>query len=251
MRWKTMIAGTAGASHRARHLPCQDYGQVRVFGHDTLVAAIADGAGSAVHSARGAHLAASMAVRSLSDLFTTADRIDNPRAARQMKDAVESARERLEVEASHRLCRSRDFACTLLAVVATESQLFALQLGDGFWVVRWHGQQEYELLFPSDRGEYINETSFVTDRDSVIRMRMGFWNRSAAFICGSTDGLEPLAIEYRRQKPSGPFFAPLDTFIRENLGRGTAKCELLDFLDSERVNARVDDDKTLLLACGE
>jgi hypothetical protein len=67
------------------------------------------------------------------------------------------------------------------------------------------------------------------------------------FICASTDGLERLAIQISDWTPFAPFFNPLEQYLRETDNLEKSDEYLMSFLNSERLNARTDDDKTLLL----
>jgi hypothetical protein len=54
-----------------------------------------------------------------------------------------------------------------------------------------------------------------------------------------------LALDMARREPHPPFFQPLFAFAQR---ADASQSELLAFLDSERVCARTEDDKTLVLA---
>ena len=62
-----------------------------------------------------------------------------------------------------------------------------------------------------------------------------------------TDGLQNLCLEAGSYAPYHPFFAPLFTQICAPLDPTEAEAALVNFLQSERVTKRSDDDKTLVL----
>ena len=62
-----------------------------------------------------------------------------------------------------------------------------------------------------------------------------------------TDGLQNLCLEAGSYAPYHPFFVPLFTQICAALDPTEAEAALVDFLQSERVTKRSDDDKTLVL----
>jgi hypothetical protein len=64
----------------------------------------------------------------------------------------------------------------------------------------------------------------------------------------TSDGLLRLVLKLPGYEPHPQFFRPLLTFVRETADENQAQADLADFLASERVCARTDDDKTLLLA---
>ncbi|MGL6343107.1 MAG: PP2C family serine/threonine-protein phosphatase, partial [Waterburya sp.] len=139
-----------------------------------------------------------------------------------------------------------DLACTLLIVIATPDGLAAMQIGDGFITVRY-SEALLQLLFPPDKGEYINETTFVTSANALTEMQVVIQPKQPEFICASTDGLERLAIQISDWTPFAPFFNPLEQYLRETDNLKESDEYLMSFLNSERLNARTDDDKTLFL----
>lgn len=139
-----------------------------------------------------------------------------------------------------------DLASTLLIVVATPNGIAAMQIGDGFITVRYQ-HEEPQLLFAPDKGEYINETTFVTSANALEAMRVVVQPGKPEFICASTDGLERLAIRMSDWTPFIPFFQPLEEYLRETDNLEESDEYLLSFLNSDRLNARTDDDKTLFL----
>ena len=138
-----------------------------------------------------------------------------------------------------------DLACTLLIAIATPNGIAAMQIGDGFITVRYR-DREPELLFTPDKGEYVNETTFVTSTNALEDMKVVIEAGQPEFVCASTDGLERLAIRLSDWTPFTPFFQPLEQYLRETDNLESDKY-LEDFLNSDRLNARTDDDKTLFL----
>ncbi len=134
----------------------------------------------------------------------------------------------------------------MLIVVATPDGVAAMQIGDGFITVRYP-DKELQLLFSPDKGEYINETTFVTSTNVLKDMRVIIQLGQPKFICASTDGLERLAIRISDWTPFTPFFEPLEQYLRETDNLEKSDEYLMNFLNSERLNARTDDDKTLFL----
>jgi hypothetical protein len=52
-------------------------------------------------------------------------------------------------------------------------------------------------------------------------------------------------------QPHAPFFKPLEEYLRETAKPEDDEKYVIDFLNSERLNSRTDDDKTLLLCLFE
>ncbi len=146
---------------------------------------------------------------------------------------------------------TREFACTaLLAAVSDDAAAFA-QLGDGAIVISQRSDPgDCGWVFWPDRGEYENQTSFITDADSLDRFHFETTKASIDDLAVFTDGLQRLALHFSTLTAHLPFFLPLFQLVRVgDLGpRSDIKTWIETFLCSERVLQRTDDDKTLILA---
>jgi len=143
-----------------------------------------------------------------------------------------------------------DLACTLLIFVATPHWIAAMQIGDGFIVVRPQDSEDdsdYKIIFKPDKGEFVNETTFVTSTNALHEMQVEVLEGTQEFICASTDGLEKVAIRTSNWRPFPPFFDPLKEYMRETNNPEKESDYLDNFLNSDQLNARTNDDKTLLL----
>jgi Protein phosphatase 2C len=103
------------------------------------------------------------------------------------------------------------------------------------------------LLFSPDKGEFANETTFVTSTNASADMQVQVIPSSIEFICAATDGLERVALRISDWTPFPPFFHPLNEYLEETPNPQHDKAYLKNFLDSERLNQKTQDDKTLLL----
>ncbi len=121
-----------------------------------------------------------------------------------------------------------------------------MQIGDGFVVVR-PKRKDYQLLFKPDKGEYANQTTFVTSNSALADMQISVLPHPPKFICASTDALERVAIRLSDWSPFPPFFKPFEEYMVETPAPETDDEYLVSFLKSDRLNSRTDDDKTLLL----
>lgn len=94
-------------------------------------------------------------------------------------------------------------------------------------------------------------TNFLSQPNALEVLDIQIRTEMMQGLAVMSDGLLPLAINIVQNKPYPPFFNPLFTFvasIESNEGdEDNAHQQLESFLDSERVNARTDDDKTLVL----
>ena len=251
--WKVSRASVTGTSHLKAGLPCQDSSQHFVAGR-TLIAAVADGAGSAAMSDVGSSLAAETSVRTAVRLLQeNHDHSPHPFHETCLKrvvvGAVEDARRELHEEAQRLDVDVGQLATTLLLAVHTRSHLAAAQIGDGAVIVS-DGPDAYATFITPQRGEYANQTHFLTSSDAMSRLDVrserapGDTHRLAMF----TDGLQNLVLKSADDSPHAPFFNPVFAWLRSQSDSEDTVSKLAAFLESPSVTSRADDDLTLLLA---
>jgi hypothetical protein len=157
-----------------------------------------------------------------------------------------AVREAIIAEAEARRVRSRELACTaLLAVVGPSDATFA-QLGDGAIVLG--GEPECRAVFWPEPSEYANSTDFLTDERFADAIHFTTVPTPVSELALLTDGLQRLALDFAARKPHLGFFRPLFERLRSVDNTEELYEPFRGFLDSPRVNARTDDDKTLILA---
>ena len=93
-------------------------------------------------------------------------------------------------------------------------------------------------------------THFVTDEDAVSRLETYTCTERTVKVATFTDGIQRLALNMLDNVPHEPFFAP---FFNGLKSATPEQYDLLpdllkQFLFSEAVNERTNDDKTLALA---
>ncbi|GEM_PF-610007 len=257
--WKVIAHSVMGTSHQKIELPCQDSGDYLII-DNILIGAVSDGAGSAKFSQIGSNLAVKKTLLYLKAWLNWIQEnqperdftqpISETEAEQLFLQTLEKVIDRLKKE-TEKGYSFKDLSCTLLAFIATPHWLSAMQIGDGFIVVRSE-QFQYELLFPPTKGEYANETIFVTSRNALSELQCCVINEPIKFICASTDGLEKLAITFNKDGyiPHYPFFEAFEEGIVKNNYQEESD-SILDWLDSEKVNARTDDDKTILVCLND
>lgn len=233
--WRTVGASAAGSAHLHNGTPCQDAFAVGTTASGHLVVAVADGAGSASRSEEGAQAAVGAAVA-----FLSAAEVDAP-LEEMVADAVRAAR--CAVHAAAGDADASELATTLTVIVAADAGIACAQVGDGAAVIRRDGA--LVLVDPVERGEYLNETCFLTSSGWREELRVASIESAGVdAIAVMTDGLQLLALDLVSQVPHPGFFVPLFDWAE----RGGEAEELGAFLASERVCSRTDDDKTLVLA---
>ncbi|RLT18146.1 MAG: protein phosphatase 2C domain-containing protein [Planctomycetota bacterium] len=235
--WKLVFGSVQGTSHAQSGLPCQDYCAWKIDG-TTLVAACADGAGSAEHS----HLGSKAVVERFLEVASS----ETIPTMEQVEGWVAAARNKLLETAAASGSLPRKFACTFLAALVGDGWAAFIQVGDGVIVV--DELESYNFFFWPENGEYPNSTRFLSEYDYQQHLGIKIVERQISKLAILTDGLQMLALDIKGKKVHDRFFAPLFKSVRNGPDEAALQSSLLEFLDSKRVNKRTDDDKTLFLA---
>lgn len=244
--WRVIAASVRGKSHEKVGQLCQDAHHWEKLPDGVLVAAVADGAGSATLGKVGAIVAAQTAVEIC--LQAHKPRHDDGEGWQEvLSDALVAAKIAVEAEAIACNMTARDLATTLILVIATPKLIAAAQVGDGV-AVAGDARGNIIALTTPQRGEYANETTFLVSPNALDTAQINLWHGTPANIAILSDGLQLLALEVGEGTPHTPFFSPLFNFIAAVTDEDEAKEQLVAFLRSPRIAERTDDDLTLLLA---
>lgn len=251
MTWKAMVYSATGTRHEQRGQPCQDYGRYRTE-NGYLFGAVADGAGSAKHSEVGAQIAVESALDAIAHQLCVSQALTYEEMAESAPEIFGKVFENV-LAALHREAQDSGFAlgdlgCTLLTFAAASDWVAAMQIGDGLMVVRSSTEDTFELLFEPDKGEFINETVFVTTDRAEESLRVCVHSSDRPFVCAASDGLERVAVRMQDWMPHAPFFSPFEACLRQLPTQSERDLYLKTFLESDRLNSKTDDDKTML-AC--
>jgi hypothetical protein len=253
--WKVIGAAVRGPLHEQDGSPCQDAFAHRIDGR-RLVAAVADGAGSAPHSDEGAQRLCEVLVKELGactvampNCADDADRviaewIDHTRAAIQM--VRDELRYRIvQRPETHDAARLRDYAATLVAVVTEPEGGFFLHIGDGAAAALADATAWSEsVLSAPENGEYANETYFFTGDDWRERLRLTRFGPSELIVLLS-DGAMPFTLAEKLSGLEPRFMAPVTTFL-DGVDVATGEQALAHTLDREDARRISSDDKTLV-----
>ncbi len=246
-KWHVVGASVAGTSHQKNDIPCQDAHGHRVLLNGAVVIAVADGAGTASRSDEGAQRAVKQALDSLErDLAYSVPRTEFE-WQRLMKAAFRQAREDIDRHAKWENASLREFAATLTCAVASNEGLAVGQVGDCLAIAREGPDDPLFVATKLQRGEYANETFFLTLKNALDELQVHVYPPVQTLVLMS-DGVVRLAVNAVDNEPHLPFFQPLLKFVAEMEQEKKAQEQLAAFLASERVSARTDDDKTLVLA---
>jgi hypothetical protein len=245
--WQVVGAAVPGTSHRKMGLPCQDAQTTRLLSNGTVLVALADGAGTAERSQEGARQAVDRALICLEAALTLATPQDDAGWEVLIRDAFQQARQGVLQIAEENGISLKAFATTLICAVVSDCWSSVGQIGDGA-VVAADMQDDYFTFIQPQRGEYANETNFLTMENASDLLAVRVLSRPVRALAVMSDGLTRLALKIPGYDPHIPFFKPLFAFATEIEGQDQAVVQLEAFLNSERVNNRTDDDKALVLA---
>lgn len=289
--WKTAAASVTGTAHTQTSAPCQDAFRRKVVRdganfNEVLILTAADGAGSASHSAEGAHLACESftneaekiisksglknldrefvvfwlkhfknllleRIRKINEeSFTAANKEDfAASAAFSSNGQISETGGAMKAENSATALNLREFASTFLAVIVGQNEAVFVQLGDGAIVYAADSApDQFKFGIKPENADYANITHFLTDQHAEQLIEFQRIENRIMETAIFTDGIQNLAIDFRLYEPHKPFFAPMFAPLRSTSTDGSLDDKLKSFLDSPTVNQRTDDDKTLLLA---
>ncbi len=207
-----------------------------------MMIAISDGAGSSARSDIGAEAAVQAALDTIQEELEYGEELNYDSGLA----ICDSARTRLFEISKGRGIPIRDLACTLLFAVFSEREAFFGQLGDGAWLVT-SGATIVPATWPF-RGEYANETCFLTSPDWSSLFEFQSVSGPIDSVAGLSDGIQGLVLHYQSRTVFEPFFDPLLNVLRYSLSPEKLTVPLQDFLSTEEIRNRTDDDRTLVLA---
>ncbi len=244
--WRVVGASVRGTSHDATGAPCQDfsdYRQVFIGNAPALIIGIADGAGSVQASDIGAREAVSYLMRKIPAAVRDV-RAVNKSIAREWLVGV---RDHLASVAATAAVEFDQLACTLLAAIITEDVSVFIQVGDGTWVVQ--EDAHYRCATWPVKGEFANQTTFITSPRWADVLQCEQTSNHVSGIAGFTDGLQAVALQLSSSTAHAPFFDLMFNAVRSGNDEPSLKHALAQFLSSDAINERTDDDKSLVLAC--
>jgi hypothetical protein len=245
--WRYAAGQATGSSHEKLNKPCQDrFACATVNENDTLIAVVADGAGTAAL----AHLGAEVAVATMSSIAQLGVRAGRRDYQSILREAAALSRKRLVEAAEDRQAAPRDLACTLLAVILAPLGGAALQIGDGVIVI---GEKtpDWRWVFWPQKGEYANTTFFLSDERALADAVACDLGDDVHDVALMSDGVEPLALNFANRVAHGPFFKSVFPPLHASSATGEASdlsAALSTMLATPAVRNRTDDDTTLVIA---
>jgi hypothetical protein len=252
--WKYAFASVTGASHLASNAPCQDSSACQTFpladGSEALVAVVSDGAGTASRADAGASLVCSSFLEKSKQLFASGGTIHDLSES-FARDWLIEVRRNIRALAGADRVEPNDFACTFVAAAIGENESTFLHLGDGAIVIARRGgaPTDYRCISWPQQGEYVNSTNLVTHEDALENISLCY-EAGVDEVALFSDGLQHLVLDYENQLAHAPFFNSVFSWLRatRESDAGNLSRSLIAFLNSDKVNERTDDDKTLVLS---
>ncbi|MCA1416331.1 protein phosphatase 2C domain-containing protein [Bradyrhizobium sp. NBAIM20] len=255
MSWKAAAQSVLGNGHLKANIPCQDASECLILDDGRwLVGAIADGGGSLTHSDIGAQIAVRYSIISLTAVLRSGllpAVLDTEREGffdGFWSDLVHDIRSQLMSEAELSDSHFSQYGATLIAFVACEDWLAAMQIGDGFLVLSADPagtEASYNLAFKARPSEHVGEVTWITSSHWREDFRQGLFPGLTRFVCASSDGLEKVAILQREQIAFPGFFRPLHTTAMESSDSLLSVAE--STLTLPALDRFTDDDKSLLI----
>lgn len=230
-------AAVQGLSHEREGVPCQDAVH-HVQRDGVTVVALADGAGSARYAEPGAE----NVVRGTCDLlgrsFDKLSAMESPAAAAVI---VRYLLRRLRPIARKLSTNIRELASTLSFVAVKQGRYLAGNLGDGVLGCEVNGQ--LEVLCHPQRGEFINQTYFVTGEYAAEQLEIkkgGSEDISAFFLM--SDGTAEV-FYHRRSGVLGRGLGQVSSWIESYPAKQLARQLQVNL--REQLRERTDDDCSL------
>jgi hypothetical protein len=258
-RWLVTSASVTGKAHAERNLVNQDCIRVGTSADGRIVAAVvSDGAGTASQADIGATTTCRLMLPQMLQIGQHLT-IARGLGADVVRDAVAEGIEKvLQVLASDGLLRDRH--CTMAACVITDGVGYVCQVGDSIGIAtsfeeRLNGSgpavdffpDEGVRLFEVERGEYANETHFITEPDWRSHLRVtGFPTERVDALMLMTDGAMDIAM--LRGKVYRGFLSSVMGTLLATPERAQREALLQQWLADPRSWSMTGDDKTMFIA---
>jgi hypothetical protein len=245
--WRVVGAAVQGSAHERTGQPCQDALGYWVTPAGAVLIFVADGAGTAERAEQGAQVAVREGLGAVEAGLAQGIPQDEAGWRALVEESFFQARQALEQLAAAESLPLKSFGTTLVCGVVLDGLLVTGQVGDGAVIAGTEQGELFTAAFPQ-RGEYANETYFLTLPEALERLEVQVYTQPIAALALLSDGLTRLALQLPAYRPHPPFFVPLLSFAARAQEQDQAEQQLAAFLLSERVCARTDDDKTLVMA---
>ncbi|MBQ1761488.1 MAG: protein phosphatase 2C domain-containing protein [Aquincola sp.] len=203
--WRLSAASVRGKSHIDADLPNQDSVHVATSeAGDVVCAVVADGAGSAPRSGEGSTLASKHIAAYMCNFGIS--RSGSQPTVDEFRFAVERSIEEVRTALATEGAPLSQFHSTCVVWLALPTKAYIAQIGDSVamsTLFGWAGEAGDEVdFFPegrhtvheADRGEYANETHFLTECDWRAHLRVAEVDPKVDAVLLMTDGAMDVAL---------------------------------------------------------
>lgn len=239
-KWLVVRASVQGHAHVINNIPCQDSHLVKkIPDNNWILCAVSDGAGSCKYS----HIGSKKILEFVDECFSELIKCHSTDLLHQnllispekwhllSKQTLKRVYHKLQDYAKENDYTIKDLSATLIVVIVTPIGLLVCNIGDGRAGFRNINSGEWESMIIPYKGEYANETIFLTSdiwQDDIIDNYISskvVVNPFDAFVIMS-DGCEDVAyqttiwneeenkLEYIN-KPFGGFLDPMVEVIKK------------------------------------
>jgi Protein phosphatase 2C len=250
MAFRVFAAKAMGKSHIDAGIPCQDAFAFELI-DDVLIAAVCDGAGSAVMSHVGSQTAATHVVNYLAALCRSGHALALMNAEifkSEIEKSVFEIRSLLQALAVTENTVLNDYAATLVGVVATRGGGYFFHIGDGLAILQTTVDQNYHTVISlPENGEYANETYFITGTEWQAHLRITALASAVDVLALMSDGAAPFVMNKTNTDFFRPFIDPVTHYL-QSVPEQEGSAALFGTLADERTYQITSDDKALLIA---
>lgn len=251
--WTWACASQIGTSHLRTGQRLQDAYSCFSTGSseaDLFVGIVSDGAGSAKYGGEGAALVCRTIGVAARERLSRSAALGLPTAP-EILTWVDATRDRIYRVAAARGLDAKDFAATMVCAISSGKNSVFAHIGDGCAVVRLEATNEWIAPAWPDHGEFASTTTFITDQPAA-KVRVAPLGVPVDVIAVFSDGIERMVLDITARKPAAGFFGVVAAPVFKSAVSGGKDAalsrHLRDFLGSEEVCSRTDDDKTLVIA---
>lgn len=188
-------AQTTGAAHQMRGVRCEDTMGLTIIndkqGTTWLIAAVADGAGSAECAAEGSRIATESFIEAAAETIIRSGARDLNLV---MRSSAVYARTILEFVAEYAGRSLDDYHTTLLACVTSGTRSAFLQIGDGAILVSPVVDGGWKAIFPPQNGEERHFTYFLTLPEAYEVAQITTSDAAISHVALTTDGLQDILL---------------------------------------------------------
>lgn len=250
--WRYAKSSVIGLSHLNQNTICQDRLECKTLETnegEILIAVIGDGAGSTSEGQTGAEIACETFVEQVAAFLNSTNASVKSLNEDFAKHWISHFQKKLEKVAEQKNKELREFATTLVGAVIGETSGIFYQIGDGGAVFSTSGKpNSYQFAVEPEDFEYVNITNFLTDEPAFESLKFNFVDEPIEDLILFSDGIYPVAVDYKTNQPHEPFLMPMIAPLRNSIEVNGLNEKLENFLSSPKLNEKTDDDKTIILA---